>query len=170
MKQPPTTPDDYANQLPPDKKQTINKLRQTIQQNLPPGFQETIQYAMITYVIPHSLYPKGYHTNPKDPLPFLAIASQKNHTALYHMALYSYPHLLTWFLQEYPKHTTTKPDIGKSCIRFKNPNTIPYDLIAQLCQKITPQDYINHYEQTLQQHQKTKQQNTTKQQQNKNEK
>lgn len=140
------TPDDYIAQLPEDRRKAVEQLRTTVKESLPPGFEETIQYGMIGYVIPLSIYPAGYHVNPKEPLPFVAIASQKNYIALYHMGLYSFPEVFEWFSAEYPKHVKTKLDIGKSCIRFKNVNTIPYGLIAELCKKITPQDYIAKYE------------------------
>jgi hypothetical protein len=101
---------------------------------------------MIGYVVPHSLYPDGYHCDPKLPLPFMSIASQKNFIALYHMGIYSDPELLEWFKAEYPKYVKTKLDMGKSCIRFKKPETIPYELIAQLSTKMTPQNWIDRYE------------------------
>lgn len=141
------TPDEYIAKLPEDRKLTVAKLQETIKSNLPKGFEECINYKMIGYVVPHSLYPSGYHCDPKLPLPFINIASQKNFVALYHMGIYSKPELLDWFTKEYPKHVKTKLDMGKSCIRFKNLETIPYRLIGQLCQKITPQDWINIYEQ-----------------------
>lgn len=138
------TPDGYMSRLPEDRKQAMALLRQTVKESIPAGFEEVIQYDMISYVVPHRIYPAGYHVNPQDPLPFLSIASQKNHIALYHMGLYMIPDLLEWFMAEYPKHVKTKPDIGKSCIRFKNMKTIPYELIAELCRKVTPADYIEN--------------------------
>lgn len=143
------TPDEYIAKLPEDRKEAVSKLRETIKRNLPKGFEECINYKMIGYVIPHSQYPDGYHCDPKLPLPFINIASQKNFVALYHMGIYSKPELLDWFVGEYPKHVKTKLDMGKSCIRFKNIQTIPYDLIGELCQKITPQDWIKTYEQNI---------------------
>ena len=141
------TPDEYIAKLPEDRKLTVSKLRETIKSNLPKGFEECINYKMIGFVVPHALYPDGYHCDPKLPLPFINIASQKNFVALYHMGIYSKPELLDWFTKEYSKHVKTKLDMGKSCIRFKNMETIPYDLIGKLCQTITPQDWINIYEQ-----------------------
>jgi uncharacterized protein YdhG (YjbR/CyaY superfamily) len=141
-----TSPDEYLSQLPPDRKQAIEKLRKTINENLPKGFQETIFHNMITYVIPHSIYPPGYHVNPKEPVPFIGIASQKNFIALYHMGIYIFPHVLSWFQGEYPKYVKTKLDMGKSCIRFKKIENIPYDLIAELCRKITLEEYCKRYE------------------------
>ena len=143
------TPEEYIAQLPEDRKQAVELLRTTVKQSLPVGFEETMQYGMIGYVIPHSIYAPGYHVNPKEPLPFIAIASQKSHVALYHMGLYTFPDVFEWFAMEYPKHVKTKLDIGKSCIRFKNMSTIPYGLIAELCRKITPEDYIAKYEMSV---------------------
>ncbi len=143
------TPDDYIAQLPEDRKEAVSKLRETIKKNLPDGFEECINYKMIGYMVPHSLYPDGYHCDPKLPLPFINIASQKNFVALYHMGMYANPDVLDWFVKEYPKHVKTKLDIGKSCIRFKNTQNIPYGLIGELCQKIGPQDWIDIYEQNI---------------------
>ena len=98
------------------------------------------------YVVPHSLYPAGYHCNPSDPLPFMSIASQKNFVALYHMGIYADPELLAWFEAEYPKHSKTKLKMGKSCIRFKNLKNIPYDLIAELVTKMPPEKWIGVYD------------------------
>lgn len=143
------TPDEYVAQLPDDRKAAFSTLRRTIKDNLPDGFEECINYKMIGYVVPHSLYPDGYHCNPKLPLPFINIASQKNFVALYHMGIYAKPDILDWFVQEYPKHVKTKLDMGKSCIRFKNMQNIPFELIGQLCQKISPKDWIDTYEQNI---------------------
>ncbi|TBX65792.1 DUF1801 domain-containing protein [Flavobacterium silvisoli] len=140
------TPQDYLNELPSDRKTAVEKLRNTILQNLPEGFQEVIGYGMLGYVVPHSIYPKGYHCDTKLPLPFINVASQKNFIALYHMGIYANKALLDWFVAEYPKHCKTKLDMGKSCIRFKKPDDIPYDLIAELIRKITVQDWITTYE------------------------
>lgn len=136
----------YLEQLPEDRREGIKQLRETIAENLPAGFAETISYGMIGYVVPHSLYPAGYHCDPKQPLPFINIASQKNHIALYHMGLYSRPDLLEWFTEEYAKHSKTKLNMGKSCIRFKKPEHIPYKLIGELSAKIKPEDWIEAYE------------------------
>ena len=140
------TPDEYLEKLPEERKEVVSKLRETVKNNLPRGFEECINYKMLGYVVPHSIYPNGYHCDPKLPLPFINIASQKNFVALYHMGIYANPELLDWFVVEYPKHVSTKLDMGKSCIRFKNINTIPYELIAVLCQKMTPQEWIALYE------------------------
>lgn len=143
------TPNEYIARLPEGRKQAVELLRRTVKENLPAGFEETIQYDMISYVVPHSIYPEGYHVSPKEPLPFISIGSQKNHVALYHMGIYMFPEVFDWFAMEYPKHVKTKLDIGKSCIRFKNMNTIPYELIAELCGKIALGDYIAKYKMSL---------------------
>lgn len=143
------TIDDYLAQLPEERREVIQKLRDTIQKHLPPGFSEEISYGMIGYCVPHSTYPAGYHCDPKLPLPFLSIASQKNFVAIYHMGLYSDPKLLEWFVNEYPKHSKTKLDMGKSCIRFKKMDAIPYELIGELCEKMTVGDWITRYETAL---------------------
>ncbi len=146
MKKESNNPEDYISQLPEERREAVTKLRQTIKVNLPEGFQETMSYGMITYVVPHQLYAPGYHVNPEQPLPFVSIASQKNFIALYHMGMYMFPELLTWFKAEYPKHVQTKLDMGKSCVRFKKVSNLPYDLIAELCRKVTVEEYIQLYE------------------------
>ena len=140
------TPDDYVAQLPDDRKEAIQKLRSVILDHLPEGFEETINYGMIGYVVPHSIYPGGYHCDPELPLPFLSIASQKNHIALYHSGIYADENLLDWFVKEYPKHSDRKPDMGKSCIRFKKVGQIPYELIGELAGKMSVEDWIDLYE------------------------
>ncbi|WP_306352694.1 DUF1801 domain-containing protein [Flavobacterium sp. '19STA2R22 D10 B1'] len=140
-----TQPQDYIDELPEDRKNAMQKLRKTILENLPKGYSETMGYGMLSYVVPHSLYPEGYHCDPKTPLPFISIASQKNFIALYHMGIYSDPKLLEWFTIEYAKHSKSKLDMGKSCIRFKKIDQIPHELIAELVSKITPEDWIDTY-------------------------
>lgn len=140
------TVEDYLKEIPEDRKPYFYKLRETIVKNIPDGFVEQMSYGMIGFVVPHSIYPDGYHCTPKLPLPFINIASQKNFIALYHMGLYADKELLNWFVEEYPKYSSQKLDMGKGCIRFKKLEQIPYDLIAQLMQKITVQDWISSYE------------------------
>lgn len=141
---------EYLESLPSDRKEALTKLRNILITKLPEGFQECMAYGMIGYVVPHSIFPAGYHCDPKIPLPFLSIASQKNFVALYHMGIYSDPDLLNWFVGEYPKHVKTKLDMGKSCIRFKKMADIPYELIEELASKMTVQDWINRYTTMLQ--------------------
>lgn len=141
-----STPDEYIAQIPEERQASMKKLRAVIKKNLPKGFTETISYGMIGYVVPHKLYPAGYHCDPKLPLPFMSIASQKNFIAVYHMGIYADKKLMDWFLAEYPEHTTTKLDMGKSCIRFKKPEQVPYALIGELASKMSVADWVGTYE------------------------
>lgn len=143
------TPDEYIDAIPEERKKVMNELRKVIKDNLPKGFSEEINHGMIGYVVPHSIYPKGYHCNPKLPLPFMNIASQKNFIAIYHSGIYADPTLLNWFMEEYPKYIKTKLDMGKSCIRFKKPDQIPLKLIGKLAAKLTPQEWIIIYESNI---------------------
>ena len=140
------TVNEYLNELPEERKSAFLKLKNSILNNLPKGFKEEMSYGMLGYVVPHTIYPNGYHCNPKRPLPFINIASQKNFIALYHMGIYANPELLKWFSSEYSKHSTQKLDMGKSCIRFKKWDQIPFDLIAELAGKMSVEDWINCYE------------------------
>lgn len=144
-----TTVDQYIKELPPDRQKAISELRRVIKKNLPKGFKEEMSYGMIGYVVPHSLYPKGYHCDPKLPLPFMNIASQKNFIAVYHMMVYADKNVLDWFVKEFAKNTSAKLDMGKSCIRFKKMETIPFNLIGELAGKFTVDDWINKYEATF---------------------
>ncbi len=145
---------EYLTEVPAERKTAFEKLRNTILENLPDGFEERMGGGMINYVVPHSIFPAGYHCNPNQPLPFLGLASQKNFIALYHMGIYSKPELLDWFISEYPKYSKTKLDMGKSCIRFKKPDQIPFDLLAELLRKMTVEDYIETYQTNLDQSRK----------------
>lgn len=140
------TPDDYLSELPEDRKEPMQKLRKAFKENLPKGFEEVMSYGMIGYVVPHSIYPDGYHCNPKLPLPFINLASQKNFIAVYHMGIYGSKDLMEWFVGEYPKHVKTKIDMGKGCLRFKKMDDIPYDFIGELAKKMTVEDWIKGYE------------------------
>jgi uncharacterized protein YdhG (YjbR/CyaY superfamily) len=140
------TPQKYLDSLPEDRKIAVEKLRKTIKLNLPEGFQEEMSYGMLGYVVPHSIYPKGYHCKPNLSLPFINIASQKNFIALYHMGIYADPELLNWFVAEYSKQVKSKIDMGKSCIRFKKMEDIPYELIGELAAKMTVSEWISIYE------------------------
>ncbi len=144
-----TKPTDYIDQLPEERKPVIKKLRKVIKDNLPKGFKEMMSYGMLGYVVPHSIYPAGYHCDPKLPLPFINLASQKNHVAFYHMGIYADEKLLKWFEAEYPKYSKRKLDMGKSCIRFKKMEDIPYELIGKLCGKMTVEAWIALYEKNL---------------------
>lgn len=141
--------EEYLENIPEERKEAITRLRQTILDNLPEGFEEKIGYGMPSYVVPHSMYPGGYHCDPKLPLPFLSFASQKNFIALYHMGMYADKEIYDWFVAEYPKHCKTKLDMGKSCVRFKKPDQIPFELIGELLQKMSPQQWIDLYEENI---------------------
>jgi len=141
--------DEYLASLPDDRKEPVTKLRNTINKNLPKGFEEIISSGMINWVVPHKTYPAGYHCDPKQPLPFLSLASQKNNISLHHMGLYGDPKLLKWFQDEWAKASKRKLDMGKSCIRFKKPDEIPFDLIGQLAAKVSPADWIAKYESVI---------------------
>jgi hypothetical protein len=143
------TPDEYVSKLPEDRQEAISKLRETFKKNLPKGFVETMSYNMIGYVVPHSMYPPGYHSDPALPLPFINMASQKNYIAIYHSCLYADPELLKWFQKAYEEASDYKLDMGKSCIRFKKPDRIPYELIAELARKVTPEQWIEQYEKNV---------------------
>lgn len=143
------TPDKYMEGLPEDRKAGLEKLRAVILKNLPKGFEECMGYGMIGYVVPHSLYPAGYHCDPRQPLPFMGFASQKNAISFYHMGIYADPELLKWFQEEYAKAVPTKLDMGKSCVRFKKVEHIPYELIGKLVKKIKPADWIRRYEEAF---------------------
>lgn len=143
------TPEEYLNAMDAERRPAFEKLRETILENIPDGFQEMIGYGMIGYAVPHSLYPPGYHCDPKMPLPFAGIAAQKQALTLYHMGLYAMEDLLQWFVEEYPRHSKRKLDMGKSCIRFKKMDDIPYELIAQLMRKMSVEEWVGVYEAKL---------------------
>lgn len=138
--------EDYISKIPEERQEVFKKLFDTINSNLPKGFEDTSNYGMIGWVVPMETYPAGYHCTANTPLPFINLASQKNFIALYHMGLYSKPELLDWFVAEYPKHSKKKLDMGKSCVRFKKPEDIPFELIAELSQKMTVEEWIAIYE------------------------
>ncbi len=140
------TVSEYLANLPEDRREAFNQLRGAILTNLLEGFEECMNYGMIGYVVPHSIYPSGYHCDPKLPLPFMNIASQKNFIAFYHMGIYGNPELMNWFVNEFPKYSKAKLDMGKSCVRFKKMNEIPFELIGELVKKMTVADWVNQYE------------------------
>jgi len=135
--------------VPSDRVEPFNKLHEVIIKNLPKGFEPGISYGGLGYVVPHSLYPGGYHCKPSEPLPFAGIASQKHSINLYHMGIYSDPKLLKWFVTEFPKHSNQKLDMGKSCIRFKKLDDIPYKLVGELMKKISVKEWIKIYEKNI---------------------
>jgi len=141
-----STPEEYIQNLPEDRISPVRKIRQIILKNLPKGFEEGIGYGMLSYHVPKTIYPAGYHCDTKLPLPFMNVASQKNFVALYHMGMYANPKLLEWFVTEYPKHSSKKLDMGKSCVRFKKMEDIPFQLIGELVTKMSVQDWVDLYE------------------------
>ena len=143
------SPDEYVEKVPEERRPSFERLRETVLDHLPAGFEEVMSYGMIGYVVPHSLYPDGYHCTPALPLPFINIANQKNFIAFYHMGIYAEPELLEWFLSEYKALNLRKLDMGKSCMRFKKWEEIPFELIGQLVAKRSPQDWIAVYESQL---------------------
>ncbi|WP_405368949.1 DUF1801 domain-containing protein [Nonlabens sp. Asnod2-A12] len=145
-----TTPQEYIIQLPEERKKPISDLREVVLNNLPAGFEEGMLYGMLGYYVPKEVYEAGYHVGKEwTPLPFINIASQKNFIALYHSGIYANPELMEWFKEEYPKHSKYKLDMGKSCIRFKKVDDIPLDLIAELCRKMTPKQWVEIYESVI---------------------
>lgn len=140
---------EILNNLPEDRAESFNKLHEVIVANMPEGFEAAISYGGLGYVVPHTIYPAGYHCKPVEPLPFAGLASQKNSINFYHMGIYSDPALLNWFVSEYPKYSKRKLDMGKSCIRFKKFDEIPYELIGELMQKMSVADWIAIYESNL---------------------
>jgi hypothetical protein len=141
-----STPEEYIQNLPEDRISPVRKIRQIILKNLPKGFEEGIGYGMLSYHVPKTIYPAGYHCDTKLPVPFMNVASQKNFVALHHMGMYAIPELLEWFVTEYPKHSSKKLDMGKSCVRFKKMEDIPFELIGELVTKMSVQDWVDLYE------------------------
>ena len=143
------SPEEYIASIPEDRKKPVSELRQVINENLPEGFEETMSYGMIGYVVPHTVYRDGYHCDPSLPLPFMNLASQKNYIAVYHSGIYAKKELQDWFVEEYKKETGKKPDMGKSCIRFKNLENIPFQLIGELSAKLSSKEWIEIYEKNV---------------------
>lgn len=141
-----STPEDYINQQPPERQAALTRLWEIMKTNLPAGFEIDISYGMIGFVVPHSIYPQGYHVNPKEPLPFLGLANQKHYIAVYHLGVYADQTLMDWFVSSYEALNIGKLDMGKSCIRLKNIDRIPYDLIGELCSKMSVESYVSLYE------------------------
>lgn len=149
MKYKANSPQEYIEQLPEERQEVVSKLRETVIKNLPKGFEEQMSYGMLGYMVPHSIYPAGYHCSPELPLPFINLASQKNFVAVYHSGIYADKKLYDWFVAEYPKHCKRKLDMGKSCIRFKYMDDIPYELIGELSTKMSVDDWIALYEKNV---------------------
>ncbi|WP_027379939.1 DUF1801 domain-containing protein [Chryseobacterium daeguense] len=137
---------DYISKIPEERQEIFEKIFNTINDNLPEGFQQGTSYGMVGWNVPLETYPAGYHCTPNTPLPFISLASQKNFIAFYHMGIYAKPELLDWFVEEFPKHSKRKLDMGKSCVRFKKMDDIPLELLAEVSKKMTVQDWIECYE------------------------
>lgn len=146
MQIPASSVEDYISKIPEERQEVFSKLFDTITDNLPKGFEKGVSYGMVGWDVPLKTFPAGYHCTPGAPLPFMGLASQKNFIALYHMGIYAKPELLEWFVAEFPKHSKRKLDMGKSCIRFKKIDEIPFELIAELSQKMTVDEWITIYE------------------------
>ena len=146
MQIPANSIEEYLSNVPDERKDAFKKLYKTVSENLPKGFQEGLSYGMIGWSVPLETYPDGYHCTSNTPLPFINLASQKNFIALYHMGIYAKPELLNWFVTDFPKHSKKKLDMGKSCIRFKKPEDIPFELIAELVKKMSSEEWISLYE------------------------
>ncbi len=144
MQSEPKTVEAYLETLPSERRVVIERIRQSILERLGAGVEEQMQYGMLGYAVKREIYPTGYHCDPKQDLPFISVASQKNFVALYHMGIYMHPDLLTWFQAEYAK-TGWKLDMGKSCIRFKNMERIPLDLLDELFSRMDAQAYAAIY-------------------------
>ncbi len=140
-----TTVKEYLDSLPEDRRKALNKVRKVIKQNLPKGYKEGMQYGMIGYFVPHSIYPYGYHCNPKEPLPFAALASQKNHMAMYLSCVYGHEGTQDAFRKAWEK-TGKKLDMGKSCVRFKKVEDLALDVIGDTIAKVPVDEYIEFYE------------------------
>jgi len=144
-----TTVEAYVAELPEDRQKVINEFRKVVKKNMPKGFQECMNYGMFGWGVPHSKYPGCYNCNPKDPLPFMGLASQKNSVNFYHMGIYGDPKLLKWFTDEHAKASPKKLDMGKSCVRYKKAEDMPLKLIGELAAKISVDEWIARYEKML---------------------
>jgi hypothetical protein len=143
-----TTVGQYLKELPADRRAAISELRRVIRRNLPKGFQEGMQYGMIGYYVPHKLYPAGYHCDPKQPLPYVSLASQKNHMSLYLCAAYHNKRENDWFQKAW-QETGKKLDMGKSCIRFKKIADVPLDVVAAAVARMSVDEFVEFYESVI---------------------
>ena len=141
-----TTVAQYLAELPEDRRAILSAVRDVIRANIDPGFSEGVGYGMIGWVVPHATYPAGYHCDPKQPLPFASLASQKNHMALYLCSVYvDDGRESDWFRAAWAK-TGKKLDMGKSCIRFKKIKDLALDVIAESFRRMTVEKFITQYE------------------------
>jgi hypothetical protein len=137
--------EQYLAELSEDRREALQAIRQAILANLPPGYEEGMQYGMIGYFVPHSVYPPGYHCDPKQPLPFAALASQKNYISVYLMCVYGHREHERWFREAWAK-TGKKLDMGKSCVRFKRIDDVPLQVIGQAIRRVPAKKFIEYYE------------------------
>jgi hypothetical protein len=135
------TVDEYLAALPPDRRTAISAVREVILTNLQAGYEEAMQYGMIGYVVPHSIYPAGYHCDPSKPLTYAMLGSQKNHMAIYLCNVYGHKETETWFRKAF-QATGKKLDMGKSCVRFKKLEQLPLDVIGQVIARTPVDKYI----------------------------
>ncbi len=142
------TVDRYLADLPADRREVLEAVRAVILKNLPKGYAEGMQYGMIGYFVPHSVYPPGYHCDPKQPLPFAGLASQKNHMAIYLMCVYGDREHEAWFRDAWAK-TGKKLDMGKSCVRFRKIDDLALDVLGKAIKRVPPKKFIKLYEATL---------------------
>lgn len=149
MKSTAATVEQYLAELPPVRREALEAVRAVILKNLPKGYEEGMQYGMIGYFVPHSVYPPGYHCDPTQPLPFASLASQKNYMSLYLMCIYGDPEHEAWFRQAWAE-TGKKLDMGKSCVRFKKLEDLPLNLIGRAVKRVPAKKFIAHYESAIQ--------------------
>ena len=142
------TVQEYLGGLPPDRRAAIEAVRKVILKHLPKGFEETMQYGMIGYVVPLRIYPPGYHCGKDIPLPFASLASQKNHMAIYLCNVFGHKETDAWFRREY-KASGKKLDMGGSCVRFKQIEDLPLDLIGKVIARTPVKHFIKLYESAI---------------------
>lgn len=141
----PATVKEYLDSLPEDRRKALSKVRAAVNKGLPKGYQEGIQYGMIGWFVPHTLFPAGYHCDPKQPVPFAGLASQKNHMSLYLMCIYGDEGHRKWFERAW-KDAGKKLDMGKGCVRFKRVEDVPLDVVTEAVSRVPVKDFLAHYE------------------------
>lgn len=144
----PTTVTQYLAALPPERKRALQAVRKVVKANLDPKVKEGIQYGMIGYFIPHSVYPDGYHCSPEQPLPFMSIASQKNHMAVYLFCIYGDEAEAARFEKQWAR-SGKRLDMGKSCVRFKKLEDLCLETIGAAIKRMTAARFIDHYERNV---------------------
>jgi len=148
MAKQPRSVKEYLDGLPEDRRKALAKVRAAIRKGLPKGYREGIQYGMIGWSVPHALYPAGYHCDPKQPVPFAGLASQKNHMSVYLMCVYGDEEHRRWFETEWKK-TGKKLDMGKSCVRFKKAEDLPLELLTEAVARVPVDKFLAHYEASI---------------------